>query len=259
MLIYALTDPRDNSIRYIGYSKDLSYRLYRHIKDGEKAGTKNFKTYKCYWIAELLNLNMLPNIIQIEEHLNEHNVQEAEIMYISIFKKMGCHLTNGTDGGDGIPCMSDDIKRKISNSRKGKCIGDKNPFFGKKHSKEIQDKITKLISGKTYSKEINAKKGLHENAHPMFGKHHTPDTLIKISNAKRGQTHSGESKKKISQKMINVRAEIGNPMTGKHHTKESLIKIAAASKGRIVSETTKEKMRLSALKYWKSKQTTQVL
>lgn len=43
---------------------------------------------------------------------------------------------------------SEEVRGKISNSNKGKLLGSKNPFFGKKHTKETLEKISKSNIGK---------------------------------------------------------------------------------------------------------------
>ena len=43
---------------------------------------------------------------------------------------------------------TEETKRKISESRKGKCIGEEHPMYGKHHSKENLEKISKNRQGK---------------------------------------------------------------------------------------------------------------
>lgn len=40
---------------------------------------------------------------------------------------------------------AEEIRKKISKNRKGKCAGENNPFYGKKHSKENKEKISKAV------------------------------------------------------------------------------------------------------------------
>ena len=42
--IYTLTDPRDNTIKYIGKTNDIEKRLYRHLTE------KNNNSKKSNWI-----------------------------------------------------------------------------------------------------------------------------------------------------------------------------------------------------------------
>ena len=67
--IYALIDPRDNTIRYVGMSDDAQYRFYQHLQCigiGER---------ERQWIKELQQLN-LSLTLQILETVDP-NIQEA--------------------------------------------------------------------------------------------------------------------------------------------------------------------------------------
>lgn len=48
------------------------------------------------------------------------------------------------DGGNGKE-FSEETRKKISEANKGKMIGDKNPFYGRKHSDETKKKLVKQI------------------------------------------------------------------------------------------------------------------
>lgn len=49
--------------------------------------------------------------------------------------------------------MDEEVKKKISNTMKGKHSGEKNPFYGKKHTKETREKISMIHKGKKLSQE----------------------------------------------------------------------------------------------------------
>lgn len=53
----------------------------------------------------------------------------------------------------GIP-MSEAQKEKISNTKKGKCSGIKNPFYGKAHSEETKLLLREANLGRKFSKEV---------------------------------------------------------------------------------------------------------
>jgi hypothetical protein len=94
--IYALIDPRDGKIRYIGKTNSLKRRYLAHINPS------NLKplNHKSNWIKVLLSLNLRPEIIEIEKV--PFNIwQEKEREWIAFYREEGCDLTNGTDGGEG--------------------------------------------------------------------------------------------------------------------------------------------------------------
>ena len=55
--IYALIDPRNNEVRYIGKSVEPIKRLYEH-----KCVSKNDNSYKAKWIRKLQKLNLKPQM-----------------------------------------------------------------------------------------------------------------------------------------------------------------------------------------------------
>jgi len=95
--IYALIDPTDNRIRYIGKTNNIKERLKRHIKDCKKHG---FWTPKNQWIKSLLEKNVKPQIQPLLETTKE-DVNKYEIEYIKKYRELIPDLTNDTDGGDG--------------------------------------------------------------------------------------------------------------------------------------------------------------
>lgn len=87
-------------------------------------------------------------------------------------------------------CHSDETKEKISKANKGKLSGESNPFFGKHHSEETRKKISEV------QKVLQA----GEN-NPFFGKHHSEESiiLIKEKNAK----YRADNKEAILQRQLN--------------------------------------------------------
>jgi hypothetical protein len=114
--IYTLSD--SSGVRYVGQTKKLKNRFYRHIFDGKNFGGKN---KRCSWIKSLLNKNEKP----IMEIIDEVDVDEWifwERYWISQFKTWGFNLVNDTDGGEGQygRIFSNETRIKISLSKKGK-------------------------------------------------------------------------------------------------------------------------------------------
>lgn len=120
----------------------------------------------------------------IAENLSGEEAKNFEIKLIKILKsndrKYGYNITNGGDGVHGLKhteewCMkhsksisgennpmygkkhSPETLQKISESRKGKCVGMDNPFYGCHHTKETIDKIQKNRSWYKPSEETISK------------------------------------------------------------------------------------------------------
>jgi len=118
-------------------------------------------------------------------------------------------IISKTHKGKIVSCKT---KELISKNRKGKNTGENNPMFGKSHSDEIKNKISKSNIGKTHSDE----------------------TKKKISEANKGKVFNNETRKKIS-----------NAKTGKKRepfSEEWLKKLSLSKKGRVMSEEAKEKL-----------------
>lgn len=135
--IYVLIDPRDNSYRYIGKTKnELNRRLRGHIR----SSLNSVKTKKEYWINSLIKQNLNP-IIKLIEECNSSNWEDREIYWIKYYSKI-YNLTNSTEGGDGIR----DAK------------GEKNSMYGKKHTSYSKKLMRIKAQERTGVKNSMAKK-----------------------------------------------------------------------------------------------------
>lgn len=56
------------------------------------------------------------------------------------------HVYNFTFSGKKREPATEEVKAKISESRKGKSVGEENHFYGKKHTKESLEKMKKSLS-----------------------------------------------------------------------------------------------------------------
>src|SRR5712691_11915834 len=89
--IYALIDPRNDVVRYIGMTATpLGHRLYLHLTNERGKRTK-----KTEWIRELQQADLQPNIQALEENIE--NAQQAgrrERHWIHHYLDSGAPLTN---------------------------------------------------------------------------------------------------------------------------------------------------------------------
>lgn len=111
--IYALLDPRNNEIRYIGKSKDPQKRFKQHIYTSSKENTR-----KGNWIKSLIKKDLKP-ILKILKETDEDEFNFWEEFYIKKTIDEGSKLTNydekgiGTSGGMKKRTV-DKIKKKLS-------------------------------------------------------------------------------------------------------------------------------------------------
>jgi hypothetical protein len=94
-IIYALVDPRDESVRYIGITDNMPMRFKEHLRE---AGSI---TAKGGWLAEMQRYGIRPAVrileeIQIEK-TQRYIVEERERYWIRAFEQSGTSLTNIRD------------------------------------------------------------------------------------------------------------------------------------------------------------------
>lgn len=151
VIIYTLADPSSLEIKYIGKTvSKLKVRLYNHILDINRRNNK-----RSAWIKSLLKKDLKPVIEELEEcSWDESN--SLEIFYISLFKSWGFRLVNSTNGGEGNLgfSMTKESRNKISLKIKDRYSGNKNPFYGKKHTTETKNLISEIHKGKKKSVEF---------------------------------------------------------------------------------------------------------
>jgi GIY-YIG catalytic domain/NUMOD3 motif len=116
--VYALKDPRNGDVRYVGWTVDLKRRLYLHVWHSDKEKEKN--SWKARWIRSVIADGFHPEITVLESGIGT-GWKQAEPKWIAHFRALGSNLTNLTDGGDGTPgaVRSEETRRRISESGKG--------------------------------------------------------------------------------------------------------------------------------------------
>jgi hypothetical protein len=147
--IYALIDPNDGMVKYVGKTEmSLNRRLYYHIYDLYKCTN----IHKKNWFNKLLIKNQKPHIILIDE-VDYIDWKFWEIYWISQFRSWDFKLVNYSLGGEGW--TSNDVKnlwkqKEYREFHTNRVKGDKNPFYGKQHSNEtkkiLADKCPKFGS-----------------------------------------------------------------------------------------------------------------
>jgi group I intron endonuclease len=136
--IYSIKDPIDYQIKYIGKTIDIKRRFKEHIS----LFYLTTNTLKNNWIKKLLSEGLQP-IFEIVEECPRNEWEVREKYWINYYRELGFDMKNMCDGGEGNHGlkMSVEFKNNLSKKRKGK----NNPYYGKKHSDDILEKI-KLAS-----------------------------------------------------------------------------------------------------------------
>lgn len=115
--IYGLVDPSTDSIRYVGVTDTPKERMQAHLND---KGT----THKCRWVSKLLRNGLTP-IMEVLDEVKRDDWQFWEQWCIELFRSWGVKLTNGDNGGLGKNRYSPELRRKISNTLKGRIFPEK--------------------------------------------------------------------------------------------------------------------------------------
>ena len=131
----------------------------------------------------------------------------------------GKHHSNETrkkisDSKQNIP---EKTLKRMSEAQIGKHNGEKNPMYGKTHTKESRKKISEAVKGKNTGTD-----------HYLFGKHPSDETRKKQSAARKGKM-TGESNPMFGKKGKD------HPIFGLKRSKESCKKISVTRKLKIAS------------------------
>lgn len=86
--IYAMIDPRDNEICYVGCSEDPDKRLWQHVQEAKQGNGRE----KGEWIRELLALDLLPRVKVLE--FAEDDAFKKEREWIHKIGNSSSRLTN---------------------------------------------------------------------------------------------------------------------------------------------------------------------
>jgi hypothetical protein len=138
LIIYGLTDPRDNLIRYVGKTTDRAKRLRAHLYAARRG-----RTYRLpKWIRKLEAEGVKPSMVTLEE-CDAASVDERERFHIARLRSEGFDLLNHTDGGDGGPTMKGkrftaEHRRRISEALKGHAVTDNN-------RQKSSERLTRLL------------------------------------------------------------------------------------------------------------------
>lgn len=117
--IYALHDPRNNDVRYIGKSNWPLARLKAHVKNAGHSHHAN-------WIRQLVSIGLTP-VLSIIENPKLEDWEKVEIFWIHYCRTvLGCDLVNAAEGGKGShgwsPSMTQRVKLGLA--RKGRRVSE---------------------------------------------------------------------------------------------------------------------------------------
>jgi NUMOD3 motif len=213
--IYALHDPRDWEIRYVGKSNNPE-RRHRKPRSHNRA-LQNF-------ISELRALGLKPRV-SILQKCSFDQWQNWERFWIATVKAAGEKLLNLHPGGDGpTEARAWNKGLKLSDEQKSKLVLP--------HPTTEQCRAARL--GKKDSEETRLKKSLAAK-----GRKHSLEHCIKVSIAQKGRKFSEEHKEKLRAAKL-----------GTKQSPETIEKRMEKMKVIRRSSNYREKMQDAALKRW---------
>jgi len=112
--IYALVDPRDGLVRYVGKSDSPKNRLTAHLRDAKGS-------CKCGWLSEL-RAELLRPTLRVLQAVEYGSHSDAERNWIKHFKKNG--LVNGNGGGSGMYSPTERTRLLMRKAKLGKSMSE---------------------------------------------------------------------------------------------------------------------------------------
>lgn len=201
-----------------GSLKDKIYfgqHITNDLNDGYKGrGRKLIDYYKKY------PEDYIKEIISFHNTIEELDKAEYDLIHPHLGKD---YCLNLIEGGH-VNRMCDELKQKLSNSKKGKTTWIK----GKCHTEETKQKISNILKEKYTNNEIKI------NCWNK-GKTLTEETKQKMSESRKKYYLTHEVSKDTREKLSKI-------WKGKHHSEETKQKISDTLKGFKMSDETKQKI-----------------
>jgi predicted GIY-YIG superfamily endonuclease len=146
VIVYGLVDPRTDTLRYIGQSKDPRKRYWRHCHPA-----KNSYTHRDNWIRAILRQGLTPEFIELDSAATQEDADLLECFWIASLRAAGALLLNREDGGKTTrgrlgQNLTAEQRAKISEAHKGV-----------KHSAETRMKMSQQRKGRKISEETRAR------------------------------------------------------------------------------------------------------
>ena len=127
---------------------------YKNIENYEKAKADNFKGWNCHHRLETHSSDRERRLVDISRNELKalgmyYNRPASELIFLTTREHSSLH-------NKGKP-KTEEHKKKMSEARKGKLVGEKNPMYGKHHSEETRKKLSEAKKGKQLSEETRKK------------------------------------------------------------------------------------------------------
>jgi NUMOD3 motif-containing protein len=156
--IYALVDPRNDQVRYVGKANDPHRRYIGHLYE-QRMHYRAKNPYKRRWLDQLTKMGLKPQL-RVLERVSLQEWPTREVFWIAHYRNFGARLTNLHEGGQGggVPGRrcSEETKRKMSEALRGRKLSSEQVEFlrkintGRIKSDEERRKLSEALKGKTH-------------------------------------------------------------------------------------------------------------
>lgn len=223
--IYKITSPSGRV--YIGQSIEIEQRWkhHRYCKSTQKRLNRSFNKY-----------GIDNHFFEIIEYCEYKELNKRERYWQDFYDVLGenglnCRLQHC---GDMSGVLSDEHKRKISESNKGKKMSE---------TQRLQMSISRR--GRKLSEDHKKSIGdsIRGDKNGMYGRIRPESERLNISNARKGIIFTKEHIKNMTESR-----------KGYRHSEKTKIKIGQSNKGKVISEESKLKMRIAKLGTKQSKE-----
>lgn len=243
--IYALIDPRDGTVRYVGKSVDVEQRVKAHLC--ESGSTKKIR-----WIQSLKRASLTPEIIILAEGFGSW--EHVEVEWIAHFRRLGHDLTNATEGGEGLHNPSQETRAKIAAAQRS--LRDNPDYVARMRqmydSPSWRGAVSKGLTGKPKSPEHVAALPQNRKDYAWSEEIRAARRALVIAHAVPAAAAAPRTDAQRAHIARVIETNRGRPgwAKGRVLTAEERAVRSAALKGRSKSPETIERMREAALRRW---------
>jgi hypothetical protein len=242
-IIYALVDPRDGRVRYVGKTCDTKMRLKGHM--GYCVRSAHLPVSR--WAQRLKADRLRPVMVPIETGTSE-DWGLVEAKWIAAARCAGCDLLNLTTGGEGLSGLAPESRKRISDAAKERWAqpGYRERILTPERSARIAQslrgrpktsahiaKLPQNQRGRVFTDKHKAKL-----AEAQLGRRHSEETIAKMREVHRGNTYGLGNKSRTGQTISAAeRRKRSQSSRGVPKTPEHRARIAEGQRRRWASGT----------------------
>lgn len=235
-VIYTLSDPETNEIRYVGVTHHPDTRLAEHLSKARKHRETN---HRACWIRSLLAKSLKP-IFKVIENGEGPDWVAREQHWIAYYRGLGLRLVNATDGGEGTLGYSPSPEWRARQSDLAIAT-----HTGRKRSEESKAKMAES-QRKRFAWE--QEQGITRRGKAVY----SPERLKRMSDAQKGKKWTPEQHAKMAEYRKNLPEETREKLRAATlaRPKEQRDAWARNQTGKTKSPETKAKMAEARKQYW---------